>query len=276
MKKKIFYPVIFSLLVLFSLSFKSCSKFESINSTPSEVFDNKIVSLGKRASIDNTSSKKISKHAFMLGISELSVNQVSLNTLKVKINATNSIVNNRKIMLNGEELYIEKSNDDSIYIITDRNNNSRIEYNYKDANFSFFYKESTFSSLDLKNGKKLLSSSQNLMFVKLLIIYEQIIGNVPKATYGEWVNNINPDETYSKEILASASSCTRYNISFGFTRSEADWNAKQDRTAFLTAYPTCQQIGEIDITCVLTLSPCVATVTFKCTGAICNSGVITE
>jgi len=73
-----------------------------------------------------------------------------------------------------------------------------------------------------------------------------------------------------------ADDCYRYNISFGVTRAAATAEAQQDAEDFLQAYPTCSQLGEIDVTCLVALSPCVATVTFTCTGAICGRGFVTE
>ena len=77
-----------------------------------------------------------------------------------------------------------------------------------------------------------------------MIISQQIFESSSQQTepYEKW------KEIERSNMTNATGSCMRYNISFGFTRAEAQYNAEQDRIAFLNAYPTCSQIGNIDVT----------------------------
>lgn len=281
MKKKHVISFLLGTILVTSFIFKSCSDHEklSVSKEMIPISNLKAISFGREIKVDLKDAKNVSKQAFMLGISEIHVSSINSDKLNIKLKAANSIINDRKIMLDGEEFTLEKRNENTSYIISDLKNKSTLEYDFNTSEVLFNYKGSIITSNELKKGRE-LGLAQKFIFLKLLIISEQLMNNdIQTATYGDWVANLSSEQSQymNARSISEGENCTRYNISFGFTRSEAESKAGQDKMDFLRNYPTCSMIGQIDVTCLGTISPCVATVTFTCSGAICDQvGPITE
>jgi len=173
--------------------------------------------------------------------------------------------------LDGENIKLHKDLSKNTYNLIDSERDAELILDFDHGTSSFKYKGKIYEKENLKKENS-LSPVQEIVFIKLVILSQQIFGSSSQQTesYGKW------NEIEHSNVENATKSCYRYYLSFGWTRSEAEYKAEQDINAFLSAYPTCFQIGGIDVTCGLSLAPCVATVTFSCTGAICDAGIVTE
>lgn len=281
MKKHYWFIIcLFTLLLSTTFILKSC-KDQSLTSDVDREQNPKTVLLGNSLKIHIGSSVNVSKSAYALGIFELETKQESEDKITIAIKAANSIVNNRRILLDGEKLMLEKEQNKNIYSIKDIQKKSSLTFDYDSNELIYKYKGKKITNAEISENT--LSNAQKIIFLKLLIVFQQIMfeDQTVVQPYAKWTEQLVDLKqaniaSSGKKAAMTVSSCTRYNISFGMTRAETENKAKEDAKAFLSAYPSCSQIGTPDITCAATISPCVGTVTFQCTGDICDEGIVTE
>lgn len=269
------------LLFFTTFSLKSCKDQPLKEEIEDKQNNPKTALLSNSIKVVIGSSSNISKAAYALGIFEIETRQESQEKITIKIKAANSIVNNRRLLLDGEKLVLEKERGKNIYHIKDLQKKSNLTFNYDDNQLTFKYKGKKFTNKELGSGT--LSNAQKLIFLKLLIISQQVMFEDQSVvqSYAKWTDDLVnlkliKKASAGKTATTTVTSCTRYNISVGFTRAETENSAEKDAKDFLNTYKTCNQIGTPDITCFGTISPCIGTVTFECTGDICDEGVVTE
>jgi len=221
------------------------------------------------------------KPMYHIGIRELETKRITEKSFTIKIKATNVVINNKQVFLGGEILRFEKDAEKNGYSLIDPKRKSKLIVNLDAKTFSFSHRDKIFNNAE---SLEKLNPAQKTEFLKLLIIFQQFFSKDSQetATHKEWSER---DRATIMEATAldsdnrtgmMADDCYRYNISIGFTKAAATAEAQQDAEAFLQAYPSCSQLGDIDVTCLLEFMPCVATVTFTCTGEICRRGFVTE
>jgi len=272
--KKITYSIV-SITCIFSLI--KCSK--ELGSANEQEKETGYVS--KQMAITAGSNSKVSAFSQAIGISNIEVSEGDSGKVDLRFKGKPTILNNYMVNFSNESFSIKTLKPDEEYSIIDKQKSSSFTFNVKNHQTFVTIGKRKFSLEDYSTIR--LRNSEKFEFIKLFALAVEVFDkSQTRKSDPQWAQVLKTANRYDakgKKLSANISetSCYRYNFNAGLTKSACENEAAKDAKTFLDAYKSCKQVGEVETTCLFSISPCASVTTFECTGGICNfRGYITE
>ncbi|MEO6520857.1 MAG: hypothetical protein ABIN91_04210 [Mucilaginibacter sp.] len=271
-KTLLFLPLIVIILVIFT----KC-KHDSINKTQDNALQPETLSL---ISLKLGANPQLSAFSKNFGLSDINTNQADSGKLVLKLKGKAVNVNGNRVNLSDDLIEISTLIRGEQFLIKDNKRHSYFKFNLKTNQGSIAIHDKVFPVNDAYKVQS-LNAGEKLEYLKLIVLAVEVFdkGQI-KRTATEWNTNQKTANRYDSNGKISTSetttSCYRYNFTVEFSKAAALDQAGKDEIIFLRNHRDCRKVGEIDVTCAFTFTPCIATNTFTCNGATCDLGVITE